>query len=69
MPNLWKVGQTNKPTYQIVPHMKHHINIHLRLKPYKYRRGWELGFADPANRNQHEKRVHKTETRNREEEI
>ena len=39
-----------------------HVNIHLQVKPHKCRRGCELGFADPANRNQHKKRVHKDYT-------
>ena len=39
--------------------MESHTNMHLKLKPHKCRKGCELGFADPANRGQHEKRVHK----------
>ena len=40
-------------------HMEIHKNTHLKLKPFKCRKGCELGFADPANRGQHEKRPHK----------
>ena len=42
--------------------MEIHANIHLKLKPYKCRKGCERGFSDPAHRGRHEKRVHKDDT-------
>ena len=42
--------------------MEIHANSHLKLKPYKCRKGCERGFTDPAHRGRHEKRVHKDDT-------
>ena len=42
--------------------MEFHTNIHLKLKPYKCRKGCERGYTDPAHRGRHEKRVHKDDT-------
>ena len=39
--------------------MEIHTNSHLKLKPYKCRKGCDLGFSDPAHRGRHEKRLHK----------
>ena len=39
-------------------HMEIHTNTHFKLKPHFCRRGCDLGFTDPRNRRQHEKRVH-----------
>jgi hypothetical protein len=43
-------------------HMEIHANIHLKLKPFKCRKGCERVFSQPAHRGRHEKRVHKDET-------
>ena len=42
--------------------LKTHTNIHLNLKQHKCRMGCDIGFNDPGNRNQHEKRVHRKDT-------
>ena len=38
--------------------MEIHTNSHLKLKPYKCRKGCDFGFSDPAHRGRHEKRLH-----------
>ena len=57
----WKCEYCGKGFIDEGP-LANHTKIHLKLKPHKCRRGCELGFADPANRRQHEKRVHRDNT-------
>ena len=35
-----------------------HMNIHLKVKPYRCREGCDMAYSDSSNRNQHERRVH-----------
>ena len=60
----WKCEYCGKGFIEEKPFTSH-INMHLKLKPHKCRRGCELGFADPANRGQHEKRVHRANMENK----
>ena len=45
--------------FQDEKNMEIHTNIHFKLKPHFCTKGCDLGFADPANRRNHERRVHK----------
>ena len=54
----WKCEHCGKGFLDKAP-MVAHINVHLKIKPNKCKMGCGLGFADPRNRRQHEKRVHK----------
>merc|ERR1719438_559669 len=38
--------------------VKHTMNVHLKLRPYKCRYGCEFAYNDMSNRSAHEKKTH-----------